>query len=607
MDIFTLQPKALAAKRLKTKKMADDTAVPGMKKLFHSQSILGRTFWIILLLFAAFMCTWQIIIISVRFFSNPTTFVENVQQGAAKFPDVTLCNMRHLDDVTLDHLNRRLSEWDISASEKLTKRDAPSLLEPVLKSLVRHRNFPLRPGERPFIQDYIKMLGSGFLTYIKHLEYLDKKDKDLMIKTLFSRQIITANIPDGIATTAGTNYINEFIASCTFNGEKCDLKKDFKHFFDPYYFSCYTFSPKNATAVVSGPDSGLSLTVFSGSAKPQTKVFQQNNHWILPGINELGYELSNREGIRLLVHRKGSNRDLFNHGFDLRPGVFHSLRASARAVKRMCPGSKGKTNESIRDTVAGEPIAECLARCAQRTINKRCKCVDSKLPVPKALEKVAFCEKLVAIPGYCDTNRTDQCVRIAHSWFRKLECLRTVKAELAKTQQLEEKCDCKKPCSETEYSLSERGVGNWPGQGDRHTAFYEIFTKECFLKNLYHDEEVLLRQKYNMDGTIPEHCPVPRPQYNYHYLSDDFLKVNIHLSSPDVTELVEKCAYTWTEYFSDVGGQLALWLGLSLITMVELLQILGYLFHYCATKMPRVKDEYLPAGSRNDSFLNEPV
>ena len=64
-------------------------------------------------------------------------------------------------------------------------------------------------------------------------------------------------------------------------------------------------------------------------------------------------------------------------------------------------------------------------------------------------------------------------------------------------------------------------------------------------------------------------------------LQGNILAVEISVSS-DLTEfLTELPVYTWVDLISSIGGQSGLWLGVSLINLVEILELFCALLSHC--------------------------
>ena len=60
---------------------------------------------------------------------------------------------------------------------------------------------------------------------------------------------------------------------------------------------------------------------------------------------------------------------------------------------------------------------------------------------------------------------------------------------------------------------------------------------------------------------------------SYDFVTDNFVRVNVYLSDMEVEVQEQQPSYRLSNLFSDIGGTLGLWVGLSLLTVVELVQL----------------------------------
>lgn len=78
----------------------------GVPNAIRARSTTGRVVWCIVCLSAACMFGLQLTQLLRRYFSYPRKVVIEVVPLAAPFPSISLCNMRNLDTVVLNRLNR---------------------------------------------------------------------------------------------------------------------------------------------------------------------------------------------------------------------------------------------------------------------------------------------------------------------------------------------------------------------------------------------------------------------------------------------------------------------------------------------------------------------
>jgi len=95
-----------------------------------------------------------------------------------------------------------------------------------------------------------------------------------------TRFAMYANTNDSVLAGAG-NKPEQYIASCSLGGVPCNVKRDFRSNFHPYYFNCSMYVPKSGAAatdddggsnskedlpwLMPGLDNGLSMVVLTGS------------------------------------------------------------------------------------------------------------------------------------------------------------------------------------------------------------------------------------------------------------------------------------------------------------------------------------------------------
>ena len=66
---------------------------------------------------------------------------------------------------------------------------------------------------------------------------------------------------------------------------------------------------------------------------------------------------------------------------------------------------------------------------------------------------------------------------------------------------------------------------------------------------------------------------VSNKEANYNFVSANFVRLNIYLRNDEILFREQQATYPLSKLFSDIGGTLGLWVGLSLLTFVELIQL----------------------------------
>ena len=58
-----------------------------------------------------------------------------------------------------------------------------------------------------------------------------------------------------------------------------------------------------------------------------------------------------------------------------------------------------------------------------------------------------------------------------------------------------------------------------------------------------------------------------------HDAAADFSRINVFLSDGSIVKTVESADYLWFQLLSDIGGQIGIWIGVSVITLSEVFEM----------------------------------
>lgn len=102
-------------------------------------------------------------------------------------------------------------------------------------------------------------------------------------------------------------------------------------------------------------------------------------------------------------------------------------------------------------------------------------------------------------------------------------------------------CECPVPCEITKYQVQ--------------LSYAQTPAK--------HFSEVLARRKH------------VRKDVMRHYLRDNFLELDVYFEEMQVTLITQRQAYDQESLFGDIGGQVGLFLGASILTVLEFCDLLA--------------------------------
>lgn len=457
-----------------------------------------------------------------------------VVQRPVRFPSVSLCNTDHLDLVTVNRLEQLL----------------------LVTSNISYGNDTKFEEFKRSYDMFYESSYSFFPAYLEHLESYEKAKAHML--AAYSRLGLIANLGVELASQGGIE-MEDFIVECRFMGEKCDVKKSFIKFFDPYFFNCFTFDPSTIltakTTRLQGAEYGLTIILFTGSAGQLTT--KDDFEYVIPGMEEADGVLASGRGARVLVHSPGTAPRPSSSGFDAPPGFSVSLGVRARENVRIdkpwgnC--SFGDVNSKWKYT-----LEDCQNSCLQRNIMQKCNCIDNKISIPSNTKDLPFCLTLPVFPPDClEHPPSKECKAIMNMWRDRMDCSKEVYENLTmKEPAAMDNCGCFPPCNDIIYEAS-YSLSTIPEQTEENSAFYAIINN--FLDTLSEPKKKLLRALYlnKQDGRIRSYIG----------------RINVFIADSNVVKTTEAPDYEAIRLISDIGGQLGLWIGISVMTLFEVMQL----------------------------------
>lgn len=478
------------------------------------------------------------------------------------FPSISMCNMRNLDVYILNTLNRKFLESPLPASH-------------------------LDATESEFIRHYMNISAKyAPLWYIYQETYPHK------FQEVFSRTTYSANIPQDIISSAAVQ-LEEFIVNCYLGGHPCSRPQDFVKFFDPYYFNCFTYNAPQSgdTALSEGIENGWSSIVFSGSGM----LDKNSDIRVLPGLHESRSSVSASEGVRVVIHPPGTIPFPFTEGFDVPPGFSASFGIRPRRIKRIGPPHGNCTDSNpfgmdgtIVDQGNSYRMMSCQKMCLQNYIIQSCGCKDIALPdIPGV--SASPCRHTADFPDHCMINASEECLQHFLSQYTRIQCIRNTKEAITKNSTLMDNCNCFPPCDEILYDVS-YSLSKWPASGyEGDAAYFDVFYVEHFRERFLKTPKFNMVASYFTDATR-EHTMT------------DFARLNVYIADSNVIITQELEDYTSTQLVSDIGGQLGLWIGISIITLAEVIELVCDLCRLAFTaKRKEPRRNHYALGNRNST------
>lgn len=427
------------------------------------------------------------------------------------------------------------------------------LLYVVTNSFIRYQQYPVRQTtsirqqattfpdvtlcnlQGPSPSAFGKLMANTTSMLFKYMEHVQTIDSDIhseALSYLMSSPGISSNIPLREINQISHEW-NNFIVFCKFAGNDC--KEDsFAPFYNMNFNRCFTFKPGriNATATSAiGARYGLQLILYLEST----------------GSSEGAYNtyspIQNAEGALVIIHEAGILPQPTREGVDLMPGYSTSVGLEVEKITRL---PKPYDECTDRSSMAGSirySQGICYVNCEQNHVYQKCGCV-----IIDTIENIA-------LKPQCGLLNYDNFTVTAVNFV----CMENVDSAFNSDHDMMSVCNCPQRCSTTVHKET-TSASAWPA-----TLTMKSFVKDYILSRhnttfpMYQE----LKDAYDADTL------------DINVIRQNFLRLNVFLKSADVVERIDSPGYDWNSMLADIGGQLGLFAGISLLTIGELFHYLG--------------------------------
>ena len=302
--------------------------------------------------------------------------------------------------------------------------------------------------------------------------------------------------------------------------------------FSPLFGNCYIID-LNEMAQTSGSTKGLHMVL-------NLEKSEYIDHFV------------NGYGMRLSVHERGTIPIPDRDSFVLNPGYETNIAVKMVRINRL-GGNYGKCIDGGRiqadsDIVSVYSIPVCHMFCERDHILEICGCI------PFGSIDEVHPNNITA--DICDVDD-----------FNVMDCVTSVEDRIY-FGELE--CDCPPRCKEDTYTVTISGR-SWP--------------------NAKYLERVLIPQSCsNYTPSMEKTCKqfkadVNITNSNYYDYASNFLSVNVYFEDLTYETISEEPLYNTMRFLSDLGGAMGFYMGASLLTYVEILQLILELCLFWKSKM----------------------
>ncbi|MXQ81755.1 hypothetical protein E5288_WYG004795 [Bos mutus] len=491
-----------------------------------SQNRLKTASWGLLLAGALGVLYWQFALLFEQYWRYPVIMTVSVHSERKLFPSVTLCDMnphrphlaRHhlrvLDDFARESIYS-LYRFNFSDSMDALGAEVPGP-EPAFHLDRRIRLQRLRPLDG---QNRV-----GF-------KLCNSTGGDC-VERAYSSGVVAArewyrfhyiNILALLPAAHEDSHGSHFVFSCRYDDRDCHAQH-FQTSHHPTYGSCYTFNGVWAAQRPGVTHSECQPGLGAGGVSRPTWP----HPWPPPGISlvlraeQLDHLplLSTKAGIKVMIHPQDHTPFLEHQGFSIRPGTETTIDIREDEVHRLgspygqCMDSTGSVDVQLLYNTSYTRQA-CLVSCFQHLMVETCSCGYFFYPLPAGAE-------------YCSYMRHPAWGHCFHHLYQKL-----------KTHQLPCTTRCPRPCRESSYKLS-AGTSRWPSSTSAGPT-----------------------SRSGAQPLSPEPCP-----------SISLAKVNIFYQELNYRTVDETPVYSVPQLLSAMGSLWSLWFGSSVLSVVEVLELL---------------------------------
>jgi hypothetical protein len=314
-------------------------------------------------------------------------------------------------------------------------------------------------------------------------------------------------------------YIDDMLVSCTYSGSECS-SSDFDFFQSYEYGNCYTFnSGSNSTKTISsaGPGHGLEIELFAGD--PHSEIFIYKRGFYVVVHNQSTSPIMDNEGVYVSI------------GTETNIGVERTFNFKLPSPYSSCisdPTSNTSSTSELYLAILND-LGEksyrqkyCYKLCYQMEVIKACDCYDPQY--------ATYGNSTVRRPS-CRLTAEVICMETAATTFEQND----VKTKCADY--------CPQECTNVKYSTSV------------HTASYptDQYTEWLKLQNNF-------ISKFSNQGNLATQ------------IQHTVAKINVFYNDISYIALTEAATISWDSVIGNVGGQLGLFIGISVLSVVELVE-----------------------------------
>ncbi|CAF2514377.1 unnamed protein product [Rotaria sp. Silwood2] len=331
--------------------------------------------------------------------------------------------------------------------------------------------------------------------------------------------------------------LSSMVHFCLYNLKSCSLD-DFISFVSPVYGQCYTFNAK----LKNSTDNSLRSGNFYGGAGILTLGLYIHSYQYLSLLTDAA-------GILALVHDNRQVPTIETSGVELGPGRRHKISYRRKKTTFLSSPYSDCTNEisnSLNAILKNYDPADynysqtiCFQVCQQIFVYDECGCINP----------YAWNIRSIVRPGTDKINLVPVC-NISDS------CYETASDKLfASAKFFQNYCsDCSQECL----------INNFVVQTSSSMSSFDSIIYS--IKNFVENSTVLLPDDWSTSWR--------------QYIDENYLMVNVIRETHVVEINTQTSSVSLVDVLSNIGGHAGLWIGISFLSIMELIEMIFRLFRY---------------------------
>ncbi|ESN91441.1 hypothetical protein HELRODRAFT_165474 [Helobdella robusta] len=535
----------------------ENTSVRVISKFTRSKDAFLKLLWLVLLMGSTSYMIQRLYVLLSDYYAYPVTtqYGENVGQNII-FPDITICNLDPFASLKLD--DQFLSDF----SSKL--------------KFIKNRFFEIIKDELNLLEkSALDVLNGAFEEMASVSGYLINLEKEYQ----------------------QSDDCPNFIVDCSFFGtnwfetrDSCSIA-NFTRRWNPNYYSCYTMETKNLKTSNSNIIRGISLLLNVGPPN------------VIPLIYKSSLTSSQARGVQVSVHSPGTPPDL-KRGFNVAPGTGNIVEIVQKERTRLkAPHNKSNENFLRLDCIEESSNSSkkytydlCREYCQQNELKFKSGCLthllfikdrdlgrfplcgnfsyylnlsssDASLNESIAEYVVNFSNSL--IKAQCTAYRYNSKLIICYFSIKNILLVFLIdKTVLIKNDDCEKKCLML--CNEIMYQ-SFLTSATWPQPSIQLDIFQKYFISGGCMKYSKVKQRYINYFDYYNDILINNTTEIPLSSLTQ--MQKSLLEIKFVMKQNFPFFQSEKPAYTSDMMIGAVGGMLSLWLGVTVASGVEVIEL----------------------------------